>query len=66
MAAGTDDKRFEASCRGVSNDNDETRTKTHVEVVELCQREHTRWHVDEAVAIQLSEKTRECVRYEVR
>jgi hypothetical protein len=65
MAAGKDDKRFERSCRGVINDNEETKGRepdSHAEKVELCQREHTRWHVDEAVVVKLNENRRECVR----
>jgi uncharacterized protein YqcC (DUF446 family) len=68
MAAGTDDKRFPQSCRGVSNDNAKQKeeNETHVENVDVCQREHTRWHVDEAVAAQLNAKERECMRIDTR
>jgi hypothetical protein len=57
MAAGRDDKRFPESYRAVSNDNEKQEEKeTHLENRELCQREHTRRHVDEAVVVQLNER----------
>jgi Flp pilus assembly CpaE family ATPase len=40
--------------------------ETHVEQGELCRCEHTRWHGDEAVVVELNETRRECVRFDTR
>jgi hypothetical protein len=69
MPADTDDKRFEESYRGVSRTTTKKQkeeNETHVEEIELCQREHTRWHVDEAVLVELREKRPEFMRFDTR